>query len=398
MMNNSVLLCMGTRPEIIKMAPVYHALKKTDLKPLVLHTGQHDTLAEALYPFFDMKPDYTFDLSRERNSLGHLFSITMEQLDKLFNKINVSAVLVQGDTSTALSGALTAFNHKIPVGHIEAGLRSHHDYEPFPEEKNRELISRLSRWHFVPTAGAMKNLLQEGIQENHCYRVGNSIVDAVNWTLKHIEEPLFKPSAEKRKIKQWLESSSEDTRTILVTAHRRESWDGKIAEIAKGIKEIVEQHADIRVIWPVHPNPIVKRAVHEIMNGLDSGENKHVWLCEPLNYPDMLYFMQRSWLVLTDSGGLQEEAVTLKIPVLVLRDKTERPEVVDAHGGALIGTSAHSILDWVNKLYVDNKQYNAFKSTFNPFGDGNTANAIAKILHNDLMGNHYSVDLTASVN
>lgn len=149
-MNNTVLLCMGTRPEIIKMAPVYHALKKTALRPLVLHTGQHDTLAESLYPFFNMKPDYKFDLSRERNSLGHLFSITIEQLDKLLSKINISAVLVQGDTSTALSGALAAFYHKIPVGHIEAGLRSHNDYEPFPEEKNRELIARLSKWHFAP--------------------------------------------------------------------------------------------------------------------------------------------------------------------------------------------------------------------------------------------------------
>lgn len=398
MMNNTVLLCMGTRPEIIKMAPIYHALKKTDLTPLVLHTGQHDTLAEALYPFFDMKPDYKFDLSRERNSLGHLFSITMEHLDKLLNKVNTSAVLVQGDTSTALSGALSAFYHKIPVAHVEAGLRSHNDYEPFPEEKNRELISRLSKWHFVPTTRAMNNLSKEGIDESHCYLVGNSIVDSVNWALKHIEDPSFKPAPESQKIMQWLESNGENNYTILVTAHRRESWDGQIAEIARGIKSIAEQHPDIRVVWPVHPNPIVKNAVHEIINGLDSGKNKQVWLCEPINYPDMLYFMKRSWLVLTDSGGLQEEAVTLKVPVMVLRDKTERPEVIDAHGGALIGTASHSISNWVNKLYVDNKQYNAFKSTSNPFGDGNTASSIAEILQNDLMGNNYSVDLTASVN
>lgn len=398
MKNNTILLCMGTRPEIIKMAPVYHALKKTDLMPLVLHTGQHDTLAETLYPFFDMEPDYKFDLSRERNTLGHLFSITMEHLDKLFAKINALTVLVQGDTSTALTGALTAFYHKIPVGHIEAGLRSHHDYNPFPEEKNRELISRLSQWHFVPTTRALNNLSKEGIKKNNCYLVGNSIVDAVNWTLQHIQDPSFKLSPESQKIMQWLESDGENNHIILVTAHRRESWDGQISEIARGIKSIVEQHPDIRVIWPVHPNPIVKNAVHEIMSGLDSGKNKQVWLCEPVNYPDMLYFVKHSWLVLTDSGGVQEEAVTLKIPVLVLRDKTERHEVVEAHAGALIGTSSDSISDWVNKLYADNKQYDAFKSTSNPFGDGNTANSIAEILQNDLMSDNYSVDLTAGVN
>lgn len=398
MMNNSVLLCMGTRPEIIKMAPVYHALKKTTLTPLVLHTGQHDTLAEALYPFFDMKPDYKFDLSRERNSLGHLFSITMEHLDKLFSSINTSSVLVQGDTSTALSGALTAFYHKIPVAHVEAGLRSHNDYEPFPEEKNRELISHLSQWHFVPTARAMDNLSKEGIEKDNCYLVGNTIVDSVNWTLGHIATPSFNPAAETQKIMQWLMSRAEDSRVILVTAHRRESWDGQIAEIARGIKEIVEQHPDIQVVWPVHPNPVVKNAVHKIMNGLDRGEDKQVWLCEPVNYPDMLLLMKHSWLVLTDSGGLQEEAVTLKIPVLVLRDKTERPEVLDAHGGALIGTSSQSISNWVNNFYVDNKLYNSFKSMSNPFGDGNTASSIAEILQNDLTDNTYSVDLTASVN
>lgn len=395
-MTSSILLCMGTRPDIIKMAPVYHALMKTDLKPLVLHTGQHDTLAEELYPFFDMKPDYIFDLTRERKSLGHLFSITMEHLDKLFSQINTSAVLVHGDTSTALSSALAAFYHKIPVGHVEAGLRSHHDYEPFPEEKNRELISRLSRWHFAPTQRAMNNLHSEGIRKDDCYLVGNSIVDSVTWTEKHIEQPSFIPEPESQKIMQWLESSGERNKLILVTAHRRESWDGQIAEIARGIKAITEKHPDIRVIWPVHPNPVVKNAVHMILQGVDSGKRKQVWLCEPVNCPDMLYFMKRSWLVLTDSGGVQEESMTLKVPVLVLRDRTERPEVIESHGGALIGTSAASILKWVNALYTDTEKYNSYKVVSNPFGDGSTADTIAYILNNDLLNNN-SVELTAGI-
>lgn len=397
-MSNTVLLCMGTRPDIIKMAPIYHALKKTELMPLVLHSGQHDTLAEELYPFFDMKPDYTFDLSRKRSTLGHLFSITMEHLDKLFSEINPSVVLVHGDTSTALSSALAAFYHKYPVGHIEAGLRSHHDYEPFPEEKNRELIARLSRWHFAPTLSAMNNLEHEGVEIDNCYLVGNSIVDSVNWTQKHVDEPSYIPAPKTQKVLQWLDNGGENNRIILVTAHRRESWDGQIAEIAQGIKSIAEKHPDIRVIWPVHPNPVVKNAVHNILNGLDSGQHKQVWLCEPVNCPDMIYLMQRSWLVLTDSGGVQEEAMTLKIPVLVLRDRTERPEVVEAHGGALIGTSSASILKWVNALYTDTEKYDSYKVTSNPFGDGSTANTIAYILENDLLDKNLSVDLTAGVN
>ena len=398
MTDKTILLCMGTRPEIIKMAPVYHALKKTDLKPMVLHTGQHDTLAEALYPFFDMKPDYKFDLSRERSSLGHLFAIKMERLDKLFAELDISVVLVQGDTSSALSGALSAFYHKIPVGHIEAGLRSHNDYEPFPEEKNRELIARLSRWHFAPTLHAMLNLKNEGISPNNCYLVGNTIVDSVNLTQQHIDQPSFEPAAETMRIMQWLDNNGENTRLILVTAHRRESWDGQIAKIARGIRSIAEKYPDIRIIWPVHPNPIVKNAVHEAMHGLDTTSNKKVWLCEPLHYPELLYFLKRSWMVLTDSGGLQEEAVTLNIPVLVLRDKTERPEVISAHAGALIGTSSQSILEWVNKLYTDNKQYNAFKNASNPFGNGNTGMHIAEILQDKLINNIQSLDLKTGVN
>ena len=396
MMNKTVILCMGTRPEIIKMAPIYHALKRTNLTPLVLHTGQHDTLAEALYPFFNMKPDYKFSMTHDSSSLGHLFSLTMDNLDNLFGRIKTAAVLVQGDTSTALAGALAAFYHKIPVGHIEAGLRSHSDYEPFPEEKNRELIARLSQWHFVPTPQAMNNLLNEGIEKNRCFLVGNSIVDSVNWTLKHIESSSYKPATETQKIMQWLDHDREDHKTILVTAHRRESWQGQIKDIAKGIRAVTEQHPDIRVIWPVHPNPVVRNAVQDILKGLDECEPKQVWLCKPVNCPDMLYFLQHSWLVLTDSGGLQEEAVTLKIPVLVLRDKTERPEVTEVHGGALIGTAPHSISGWVNKLY-DEKQYKMLKSTSNPFGDGHTATAIVKILENDLIKSNV-VDLTAGVN
>ncbi|MEJ2141918.1 MAG: UDP-N-acetylglucosamine 2-epimerase (non-hydrolyzing) [Gammaproteobacteria bacterium] len=397
MADRSILLCMGTRPEIIKMAPVYHALKQADLNPRVLHTGQHDSLAESLYPFFDMKPDYKFDLSRERNSLGHLFAIKMERLDLLFADLDPSAVLVQGDTSSALSGALSAFYHKIPVGHIEAGLRSHKAYQPYPEEKNRELIARLANWHFAPTKLAITNLQNEGIKRENCYLVGNTIVDAANWTLNHINQASFSLSQEALEIQDWLGSDDTSQRVVLVTAHRRESWDGQIAEIAEGVRSVAEKYPDLKIIWPVHPNPVVKNAVHNTMLGLDSGSNRKVWLAEPLNYPDMLYFMQKSWLILTDSGGLQEEAVTLKKPVLVLRDKTERPEVVSSHAGALIGTSPDVIAGWVDKLYSSDKEYNQYTKADNPFGDGRASGYIAEILFNHLVENNTAFNLSTRV-
>lgn len=398
MTDRCVLLCMGTRPEIIKMAPVYHALKQAGLKPVVLHTGQHDSLAEPLYLFFDMKPDYQFDLSRERGSLGHLFAIKMERLDLLFADMDLAAVLVQGDTSSALSGALSAFYHKIPVGHIEAGLRSHHAYEPYPEEKNRELIARLANWHFVPTGQAMTNLQNEGINKENCYLVGNTIIDAANWTLEHINQASFSLSKEALDIENWLNSGNiNNQRVILVTAHRRESWDGQIANIAEGVRSVVEKFPDIRIIWPVHPNPVVKDAVHKTMNGLDTGRDRKVWLSTPLNYPDMLYFLQKSWLVLTDSGGLQEEAVTLKRPVLVLRDKTERPEVVTAHGGAVIGTTPEAIAGWVEKLYSSKTEYKKFANPDNPFGDGRASQYIAQILFKHLVENNTDFNLATRV-
>lgn len=387
---------MGTRPEIIKMAPVYHALRNTGIEPLVLHTGQHDSLAELLYPFFDMKPDYTFDLARERDSLGHLFAIKMEKMDKLFASLDVSAVLVQGDTSSALSGALSAFYHKIPVGHIEAGLRSHCDYEPYPEEKNRELIARLSKWHFAPTHRALDNLVREGISKENCFVVGNTIVDALGWALGQIGKSQPDTSAGILDMMRWLDDGND--RLVLVTAHRRESWDGKIADIARAVRSVAEKYPDLRFIWPVHPNPVVRNAVQECMHGLDSGAQKKVWLCEPLNYPDLLCFLKRSWLVLTDSGGLQEEAVTLSIPVLVLRDNTERPEVIDAHGGALIGTSSASIREWIDRLYTDTEKYDAFRCTSNPFGDGRAGEYISEILRQKILHQSRSSDLSAGVN
>lgn len=385
MQQAKVLLCMGTRPEIIKMAPVYHALLKTSITPVVLHIGQHGDLARNLYGFFHMPPDKIFRIDRQRESLGHLLSLLSEQLDDYLSVTTPDAVLVQGDTSSAFAAALAAFYQMIPVGHIEAGLRSHHEYNPFPEEKHRELIARLAKWHFVPTIRANHNLEQEGIPSISRHHVGNTIVDAVNWSIEKLPVD-SRAFTEKLHIpEKWFNSENDKIRIVLVTAHRRESWDSGIISIAQGIRDIIKDCPDIRVIWPLHPNPIIVDAVHAVMSTLDKSSASRIRVTTPLLYPDLLWLLKRTWLILTDSGGLQEEAVTLGVPVLVLREVTERPEVIEVHGGALIGKDSNIIKQWVFNLQRDEKLYHSIKTSTNPFGDGNAGEYIADRLTYELL-------------
>jgi UDP-N-acetylglucosamine 2-epimerase (non-hydrolysing) len=381
MTRKTVLICMGTRPEIIKLAPLYHALcKQPEIKPVVLHSGQHDVLAEDMYRFFNMPPDYRFQLMRQSQTLGHLFALIMDHLDNLFSEIKPDVVLVQGDTSTALASALTGYYFQCHIGHVEAGLRSFSEYEPFPEEKNRELITHLAHWHFTPTPKAEQNLKRENISPSHIYPVGNTIVDAINWTQQHIDKASLQVSADLAPVIDWIDQGHSGQRLVLVTAHRRESWQGDIANIAQAVHDAARQFPDLYFVWPVHPNPVVKDAVHEILQGLDNGSEKRICLTDPITYPVLIWLLQRAWLVLTDSGGVQEEAVTLGVPVLVLRNQTERPEVIDAHGGMLIGTRRENIVNYIRKLHDDTDYHASFKCTSNPFGDGTSAQRITDIL------------------
>jgi UDP-N-acetylglucosamine 2-epimerase (non-hydrolysing) len=381
MTRKTVLMCMGTRPEIIKLAPLYHALRQqTHIDTVVLHSGQHDVLAENMYSFFNMPPDYRFQLARQSQSLGHLFALMMDHLDNLFSEIQPDVVLVQGDTSTALASALTGYYYQCRIGHVEAGLRSFSEYEPFPEEKNRELISHLAHWHFTPTLKAEQNLQRENISPAHIYPVGNTIVDAVNWAQRHIEKTTLQVSADLSPVLDWIDQGHAGKRLVLVTAHRRESWQGDIASIAQAVHDAAQRFPDLYFVWPVHPNPIVKHAVHKTMQGLDNGTEKRICLTDPISYPVLIWLLQRAWLVLTDSGGVQEEAVTLSVPVLVLRNKTERPEVIDAHGGILIGTRRDNIVNCIQRLHDDPDYHASFTRTGSPFGDGNSAQRISEIL------------------
>ena len=381
MSTKSILLCMGTRPEIIKMAPVYYALKDRGMEPLLLHTGQHKDMADPMYRFFKIVPDFSLHLPRTSDALYHLSALLLEKLGAAFGTVKPSAVLVHGDTSSAAMAALAAFYHRIPIGHVEAGLRSQQDYDPFPEEKNREIIGRLARWHFAPTDMARQNLLRENTQESRIHVVGNTVVDAVRLantdfsdTLEHAKELTDGPL-------KTLPAMLEGRRLILITAHRRENLGRPLLSITEAVRELLETDPQIVVVWPVHSNPHIRATVDEALTDLPAHAAQRLFLTRPLSYPSTLNLLKRAWLVLTDSGGIQEEASCVHTPVLILRETTERPELVESGGGILIGTDRDAIVAHVRRLSHDGAALQSMREAPNPFGDGNAAARIHDILY-----------------
>jgi UDP-N-acetylglucosamine 2-epimerase (non-hydrolysing) len=385
-MSTSVLLCIGTRPEVIKMAPVYHALKETALEPIVLHTGQHEAGTEPdrqtvwpLYEFFGFLPTYRVDLVRRTDTLAHLTALLMEELNELLTYIAPSAIVVQGDTTTAFIAALAAFYRKTPVGHVEAGLRTHQVFDPFPEEMNRQLITRLSRWHFTPTAQGTRNLRAEGVPADSIFEVGNTVVDAVQWGLAQLDERAGQPGFLPRPLEA-LPARLEGRRLILITAHRRENWGAKIAQIARATRTLLETYPDLVAVWPVHPNPKVHATVQAGFEKLGSDVAQRLFLTPGLPYPVVLWLLKQAWLAMTDSGGIQEEAAATRTPVLVLRETTERPEVVSSGTGILVGTDPDTIVRHVERLTRDAGRHQDMRTAPNPFGDGHSARYIAETL------------------
>jgi len=375
---------MGTRAEIIKMSPLYYALKDLGANPVVWHVGQHEELAWPFYEFFKVTPELHLPLHRQKQTLGHLSALIMEKLDNALKGSDISCMVVQGDTSSAFMAALAAFYYKIPIAHVEAGLRTFREYEPFPEEKNRELISRLAHWHFAPTELAKNNLEKEGISSDAIHTVGNTIVDATLWGIKHLEINA-QPFAELRDfpVKQY-ENLCKSHRLIVVTAHRRENWDLGIEGIASSIRATIEKYDDVYIVWPVHPNPIIKKTILKQIDSMREQDKNRILLTQPLNYPVMLHLLRDAWLIMTDSGGIQEEAITLGVPVLVLRETTERPEVISAGGGELAGTEVNKILQSLEKLISNKDIYDVMRNCKNPYGDGKASKHIAKILVKNL--------------
>ena len=385
-----VLISVGTRPEIIKMAPVYAALRQRGLPVAWVHTGQHREMADTLYTFFGITPEHTLALERRNGSLAHLNALLLDGLSDLYQNLQPSAVLVHGDTTSTLASAQAAFYNDVPIGHVEAGLRTHIPREPFPEEKNRELTARLARWHFAPTAGAAANLAREGIHADAVFTVGNTAVDAALAASQRLDTLLASGSAvlppELNTLRRLLNQGlgGQPMRLITVTAHRRENWGAGIVQTARAVASLLVRHPDLAVVWPVHGNPAVSDTVHAELGALARDLGGRLLLCPPLDYPALLWCLRRSTLALTDSGGIQEEGAALSTPVLVLRNTTERPELIEAGAGLLVGTDQAHVLASVSRLLADAPALDTMRRAINPFGDGSTSARVVAVLQRDL--------------
>lgn len=365
-----IISIFGTRPEAIKMTPVIFELLKYPklVESKVIVTAQHEKMTEQVISLFKIKVDYNLHIMQKNQTLAQITTLTTEKLEKIFHQEKPNLVLVQGDTTTAFISALVAFYHQISIGHIEAGLRTYNKYSPYPEEINRRLISHLADFHFAPTFMAKKNLLKEGITENSIFITGNTAID----TLFKVKEKYYNS---KDKI---LESIESNKKIILVTAHRRENFGFPLKNICLSLLEISNKYPDVEIIYPVHLNPNVKTTVYEILKN-----NKRIHLIPPCDYFTFVKFLNRAYLILTDSGGIQEEAPSLGKPVLVLREVTERPEGVKAGVVKIIGISKTKIVEEVGILLTNKKEYRKMTKRVNPYGDGKASKRIVDIIYKE---------------
>ena len=364
----ALVACLGTRPEIIKMAPVCRALRAAGLPLRVLHTGQHREMAASMYTALDLIPDHALPLVRENDSIAALAAGLIHAIDPVLTHWRPAALLVHGDTSSAAMAALAGFWRGIPVAHVEAGLRSHQARDPFPEEMNRALIARVANWHFAPTPAAVANLRAEGIAGRGVFQVGNTIVDATHQALERIGA--VNPLAAARP----------GSRLIVVTAHRRENWGAPIQGFIRALGAVLSAHADLEVVWTLHANPALASDVRAVHASLPPEPASRLHLVPPLDYLRMISLLQAAWLVLTDSGGIQEEACALRVPVLVLRHTTERPELIEAGAGRLIGTDPLRVAAEVERLWREPALHRAMRAVQNPFGDGMASQRIAAVM------------------
>jgi UDP-N-acetylglucosamine 2-epimerase (non-hydrolysing) len=363
-----VIAVLGTRPEAIKLALVIHDLRRrsAEFETAVVHTGQHRTMLDQALEHFQIKSDFELDVMRSNQSLSMLTGRVVDTVENACQRFNPNIVLVQGDTTTAFGAALAAYYCKIPVGHIEAGLRSHDMYNPFPEEANRRFISVVTEIHFAPTALSRDALLAEGVRAAKIVVTGNTVVDALRGLsqLPHSWEntPLAGIPAD-------------DSRVVLVTSHRRESWGSDQENMCLALKDLVDRHPDIRVIYPVHMNPNVRSTINGLLGGID-----RIHLTEPLDYITFVSLLRRCFMVLTDSGGIQEEAPTFHKPVLVLRRVTERPEASQFGMAKIIGMSREGIFREAERLLSDKEEYRQMSEGENPYGDGRASERIVEAI------------------
>ncbi len=366
-----VLVVFGTRPEAIKLAPVIAELRQcsSNFTTVVCATSQHREMQDQVLRVFDIKPDYDLDLMKPNQSLNEIVSRVLLGISAVLKREKPNYVLVQGDTSSALAASLAAFHLQIPVGHVEAGLRTYHKYEPFPEEINRKMVSVLADLHFAPTEHAKSNLIREGHCADSVIVTGNTVIDALFSILNHTQMPSI--------LK--LRNVPSDAPIILVTGHRRENFGKGFQDICIGLKRIAEKHSDYHVIYPVHLNPNVQEPVFSLL-----GEIQNIHLIDPLEYVKFVHLMKRSEFIISDSGGIQEEATALGKLVLVMRDVTERPEAVEASVCKLVGTNPERIFSEATQLIEDKSEYHKVSNSTNIFGDGFAARRIVDALHRQI--------------
>ncbi|MGH4051866.1 MAG: non-hydrolyzing UDP-N-acetylglucosamine 2-epimerase [Clostridium sp.] len=369
MENIKVIVIFGTRPEAIKMAPLIKELEKNSrIQCTVCVTAQHREILDQVLDIFKIKPQYDLNIMKAKQSLTGITCSVLAGLEEVFEKQRPDIVLVHGDTTTTFAASLAAFYRKIPVGHVEAGLRSHNKYFPYPEEMNRKLTGAIADLHFAPTTTSKENLLREGIDESAIVVTGNTVIDAMKYTIK--DNYIFE-NTELNTI------DYKNKKVIIVTAHRRENWGSGIENICNALKIIAKENKDVEVLYIVHPNPIVKDMVHNILEGID-----RIHLIQPIDTKEIHNLMKKCYMVMTDSGGIQEEAPHLGKPVLVLRQVTERVEAMNAGTVELVGTDIDKIVLHASKLLQDTDEYIQMSKCINPYGDGNASVKIVRALLN----------------
>jgi UDP-N-acetylglucosamine 2-epimerase (non-hydrolysing) len=371
-----VLSVFGTRPEAIKMAPLVSALAQhAAIDARICVTAQHREMLDQVLQLFDLKPDFDLDVMRPKQDLTTLTAVILEGLKPVYESFNPHIVLVHGDTTTTFAASLAALYQRIPVGHVEAGLRTGNLLSPWPEEANRKLTGTLAQLHFAPTPAARENLLRENVPLNQIVVTGNTVIDALLWVKAKLDASATLSDQQRSRF-PFLE---DERRVVLITGHRRENFGGGFERICAAIAELAVRYPDIDLIYPVHLNPNVREPVNRLLQG-----RPNVYLIEPQDYLPFVYLMQRSHIILTDSGGIQEEAPSLGKPVLVMRETTERPEAVQAGTVRLVGTDTGLIVDGVSRLLADDEDYLRMSVAHNPYGDGQACTRIVQCLMDHL--------------
>lgn len=363
-----VMTVFGTRPEAIKMAPLVKELESRDnIESIVCVTAQHREMLDQVLNTFNIMPKYDLDIMKKGQNLIYITTSVLEKLDEVIKKENPDIILVHGDTTTTFAGALAGFYNKIPVGHVEAGLRTYNKYSPYPEELNRQMVGNIAEMHFTPTETTYNNLINENKNKEDIYITGNTAIDAMRYTISEDY---------KNEFISWVG----DSKLVLLTAHRRENLGQPMYNIFRAVKRIVDENEDVKVIYPIHKNPEIREIAKEVFE-----DNDRIKIIEPLEVVDFHNFINKAYLILTDSGGIQEEAPSLGKPVLVLRDTTERPEGVKAGTLKLVGTDEDIIYQETSKLLLDKNEYDEMSKASNPYGDGYASKRIVDAIEKRFM-------------